>query len=112
MTDREALLRAVAANPDEDTPRLVYADLLDDLGGEANAARARFIRTQIDLDRRPPPGWFAKSDRLCEVARLAGAFAARWLDELPKWAAVQARGQRFGADDFPRGFLDALAVSP
>jgi uncharacterized protein (TIGR02996 family) len=112
MTDRQALLRAVAANPDEDTPRLMYADLLDELGGEANAARARFIRLQIDLARCPPSGWFAKSDRLCEVARLAGEFATHWLGELPKWAAAQTRGQRFGADDFPRGFLDSLTVSP
>ncbi len=33
MTDTEAaLLRAIAANPDEDTPRLVFADYLDELG--------------------------------------------------------------------------------
>ena len=48
MTDRDAMLRAIAANPDDDTPRLIYADLLDELGGDANAARARFIRLQID----------------------------------------------------------------
>lgn len=33
MTDQETLLRAVAAHPDEDTPRLVYADLLTNSGG-------------------------------------------------------------------------------
>jgi uncharacterized protein (TIGR02996 family) len=112
MTDREALLRAVAANPDEDTPRLVYADLLDELGGEANTARAKFIRMQIDLVRNPGRSWFANSDRLCEVARLAGLFADKWLDELPKWAADEAREQRLRADDFPRGFLDAFRVKP
>ena len=33
MTDTEAaLLRAIAAMPDEDTPRLVYADYLDEEG--------------------------------------------------------------------------------
>ncbi|QJX01255.1 TIGR02996 domain-containing protein [Frigoriglobus tundricola] len=26
MTERDALLRAICANPDDDTPRLVYAD--------------------------------------------------------------------------------------
>ena len=112
MTDREALLRAVAANPDEDTPRLVFADLLDELGGAADVARARFIRMQIDLVRNPGRSWFANSDRLCEVSRLAGLFADTWLDELPKWAADEARKQRLRADDFPRGFLDTFHVKP
>lgn len=111
MTDREALLRAVAANPDEDTPRLVYADLLDELGGEANCARARFIRMQIDLVRNPGRNWFANSDRLCVVAQLAGLFADKWFDELPKWAADEARKQRLRADDFPRGFIDTFHVN-
>ena len=32
MTDRLDLLRAILADPDSDTPRLVYADWLDDHG--------------------------------------------------------------------------------
>ncbi|MFM8271176.1 MAG: TIGR02996 domain-containing protein [Gemmata sp.] len=112
MTDQETLLRAVAAHPDEDTPRLVYADLLDELGGAANAARARFIRTQIDLTRNPGRSWFANSDRLAEAARLAGRFADEWLDELPLWAASEGRKQRLRADDFPRGFLETYHVAP
>src|SRR5262245_37192027 len=46
-SDGAALLRAIIDNPDEDTPRLVYADWLDEQGGESNAARAEFIRIQI-----------------------------------------------------------------
>ena len=111
MDEREALLRAVAAHPDEDTPRLMYADLLDELGGGANTARARFIRIQIDLARNPGRSWFANADRLSEVARLAGQFADVWLAELPKWAADEARKQKLRADDFPRGFLSAFRVS-
>jgi uncharacterized protein (TIGR02996 family) len=110
MTDRDALLRAIAVNPDDDTPRLIYADLLDELGGAANTARAQFIRVQIDLARRPGRSWFANSDRLCEVSRLAGEFADKWLDELPEWAADEARKQRLRADDFPRGFLETFHV--
>jgi uncharacterized protein (TIGR02996 family) len=110
MTDRDALLRAIAANPDDDTPRLIFADLLDELGGAANVARARFIRVQIDLARNPGRSWFANSDRLCEVAQLAGQFADVWLDELPKWAADEARKQRLRADDFPRGFLETFHI--
>ena len=66
MTDGEALLRAVLANPEEDTPRLVYADWLEENG---DAPRARFIRWQIECESRrsfqhpfPPVSfrkWFA-----------------------------------------------------
>ena len=47
MTDDEfAFLDAVAANPGDDLPRLVYADWLEE---HDRAARAEFIRVQIDV---------------------------------------------------------------
>ena len=49
MSDEAALLRAIAAHPDEDTPRLAYADWLDEHGNPTN--RAAFIRGQIELSR-------------------------------------------------------------
>jgi uncharacterized protein (TIGR02996 family) len=61
MSDEAALLAAIFAHPDEDTPRLVYADWLDEhadaLPGRAPAevrARAEFIRLQIEIARLPP----------------------------------------------------------
>jgi uncharacterized protein (TIGR02996 family) len=52
MTDTEAaLLRAIAAMPDEDTPRLAFADYLDELGGEREAEWAELIRAQVALAR-------------------------------------------------------------
>ena len=45
MTDGEALLRAVLANPADDTARLVYADFLQENGHEPTA---KFIRFQIE----------------------------------------------------------------
>jgi uncharacterized protein (TIGR02996 family) len=48
VNEREALLRAVCENPDEDTPRLVFADWLQENGDEA---RAEFIRLQIRFAR-------------------------------------------------------------
>jgi uncharacterized protein (TIGR02996 family) len=48
--DRAAFLRAIAENPDDDLPRLVYADWLDEHG---EPARAEFIRVQCELDRLP-----------------------------------------------------------
>jgi uncharacterized protein (TIGR02996 family) len=48
MSDRAALLAAILANPDEDTPRLVYADWLQEHG---EPDRAEFIRVQVELAR-------------------------------------------------------------
>jgi uncharacterized protein (TIGR02996 family) len=48
MSDGDALLAAIVAHPDEDTPRLVYADWLDEHG---RSARAEFIRVQIEIAR-------------------------------------------------------------
>lgn len=44
MSDADALLAAVLADPDADLPRLVYADYLDDAG---RPERAEFIRVQL-----------------------------------------------------------------
>ena len=44
MNERDALLRAVCENPDDDTPRLVFADWLQEHG---EGDRAEFIRLQI-----------------------------------------------------------------
>ena len=49
MSDEPALLTAIAANPDEDTPRLMYADWLDE---HAQAVRAEFIRVQIAISQK------------------------------------------------------------
>jgi uncharacterized protein (TIGR02996 family) len=50
MTDQDALLRAICENPDDDAPRLIYADWLDEHG---DPLQAEFIRTQIELARGP-----------------------------------------------------------
>jgi uncharacterized protein (TIGR02996 family) len=58
MSDEKALLAAISAHPHDDTPRLVYADWLDE---NDRPARAEFIRVQCELarldewdeDRRP-----------------------------------------------------------
>jgi uncharacterized protein (TIGR02996 family) len=51
MSERDALYAAILANPDDDTPRLVYADWLDENGDDNDRARARFIRLQCDANR-------------------------------------------------------------
>lgn len=49
MSDRAALLAAIRQFPDADTPRLVFADWLDEHG---ESERAEFIRVQIELAHR------------------------------------------------------------
>jgi uncharacterized protein (TIGR02996 family) len=51
MTD-EAFLKDIVESPDDDTPRLIYADWLEDHG---NADRAEFIRAQVELAQPPAP---------------------------------------------------------
>jgi uncharacterized protein (TIGR02996 family) len=46
MIDFDALLRCVLAHPQEDGPRLVYADALEEVG---ECQRAEFIRVQIEI---------------------------------------------------------------
>jgi uncharacterized protein (TIGR02996 family) len=53
VSDEAALLAAIREHPEEDTPRLVYADWLDEQGGPENTKRAEFIRVQIELARLP-----------------------------------------------------------
>jgi uncharacterized protein (TIGR02996 family) len=50
MSDELALLGAIIAHPDEDTPRLIFADWLQENG---QPERAEFIRVQIELSRLP-----------------------------------------------------------
>jgi uncharacterized protein (TIGR02996 family) len=51
MNERETLLAAVVENPDDDAPRLVFADWLDEYGGEDDRALAEFIRLECAADK-------------------------------------------------------------
>jgi len=79
MTDHDALLAAIRDNPDEDTPRLVYADWLDE---NDQPARAEFIRKQIAGDDRPffkqvseaeQNGFLTSRRGFCEICRCTSA---------------------------------------
>ena len=51
MSDRDAFVAAIVAAPDDDLPRLVFADWLDEHG---EPERAEFIRLQCDAARGDP----------------------------------------------------------
>lgn len=53
MTDREALMATILANPDDDLARLVFADWLEEYGDEDDAAHAEWIRVGCELAKTP-----------------------------------------------------------
>lgn len=84
MSDEAALLAAIRAHPEEDTPRLVYADWLDEQGGESNRDRAEYIRLEIEFARTfPERRWSKAKDEARKRPRQLFAKHARdWFPEL------------------------------
>jgi uncharacterized protein (TIGR02996 family) len=114
MTLERAFLQAILETPEEDGPRLVFADWLEDQG---DTDRAEFIRLRIQSYHDSAIG----RRNLPRSASLLEANWARWVAPLSRW--VTARGARchefwLGSrgrahspevvNQFPRGFVNAL----
>jgi uncharacterized protein (TIGR02996 family) len=94
MASEQGLLDAIWEQPHDDVPRLVYADWLEEAGGDANLARAEFIRVQVELARLP--GDDPRLDALeARQEELGKAWEKGWWAAIPK---VCRRGY------FHRGF--------
>src|SRR4051812_5169077 len=89
MSDEAGLLAAILAHPDEDTPRLMYADWLQENG---QPERAEFIRIQCSPDADE-----VAEERAAELEELHGA---KWLAGLSQFP-----GAHWG---FRRGFPEYL----
>ena len=74
MTDLPALLAAVLAAPADDTPRLVFADWLDDHAGEDGERQAAFIRVHVAYARERRVTYQRKLER--QIKRQLGACVA------------------------------------
>jgi uncharacterized protein (TIGR02996 family) len=101
MTD-DSFLRAILENPDDDGPRLVYADWLDEQGGEEPHARARLIRAQCESERlsADDPRRRPLEQQAQEVL---DAFARRWTEPVRK--------ARLGTDwVIRRGLLEGVTL--
>ena len=114
-TEQVALWSAIRANPDDDTPRLVYADWLQENGDED---RAEFIRVQCALAASPRTK--AKERQALEVKeqRLHKLHREKWLEPFrklfrsaKKWHPTDLWFTRFV---FRRGFVstEALGSAP
>lgn len=99
-SDGDALFRAVCENPADDTPRLVYADWLEENG---RVERAEFIRLQCEAWNLCPayPTVTAARER---ASQLSKQFGGAWHGELPHVTRVT------WSDLFVRGFVDAAWV--
>jgi uncharacterized protein (TIGR02996 family) len=78
----ETFLQAIREAPEDDTPRLVYADWLDE---HDQPERAEFIRAQIHMTRLSPHSR-RRTPLLRRVRELLAAHGEVWLQSLPKWA--------------------------
>lgn len=98
MDEAKALLRAICASPDEDTPRLVYADWLDEHG---QSERAEFVRVQVELARIE-----GDDPRRPALARREHEL---WAAHERTWTAALPRGTSDPV--FRRGFLAGVNAS-
>jgi uncharacterized protein (TIGR02996 family) len=108
MNEREALLRAVCENPDDDTPRLVFADWLQENGEEA---RAEFIRLQCRWAQGVTEGDTLEdmNQRKMRELTLWEKFGDHWLAELPSCDGFELDW----GGPFKRGFAgEWLQVNP
>jgi uncharacterized protein (TIGR02996 family) len=96
--DQQPFLRAIRAKPEDDLPRLVYADALEESGA---SERAEFIRVQVALANTPEhdPQFRLLEDREHE---LLGKNEKAWVgtirEHVPEWT-------------WRRGFVDELIAS-
>ena len=87
ISQRDALYRAICQFPDEDTPRLIFADLIEE---EGESARAAFIRTQVELAALPDydPLWV--KCRQFDPGVTLGQHMTHTLPKLPDGFTVRA----------------------
>jgi uncharacterized protein (TIGR02996 family) len=101
---RGAFIEAVCAAPEDDAPRLVYADWLEDHGDEHDRARAEFIRLQCQQGRMAPDDPKDQPAKL--AAALRAAHARTWRNRDIPWSV---RGQ-CKVTGFQRGFWESAEV--
>lgn len=121
-TRKEAFLAEIRERPDDDFPRLQFADWLEENG---EPERAEFIRVQCELAKRIRVDLPAREPRLQPLADVAADVLADHAD--PEGAALRARERELLADaafwvvDLPvagmpangtiwrRGFIEGIA---
>lgn len=98
MSLDEPFLRAIAADPDDDVPRLIYADWLEERGDP----RSEFIRLQCELAQLPahqrPPNLTARE------SELQSRYSRGWD------TALRGEDVHLVPREYQRGFLHEVAM--
>jgi len=102
MHIEDAFWESIRQTPDDDAPRLIYADWLDDNGDAVDQARAAFIRAQCGLERLTEddparPGLEAEAKGILKAHE-------------KKWTAALRKAKLVSAWTFRRGFVDAVTM--
>jgi uncharacterized protein (TIGR02996 family) len=100
LTPDQAFFQSIRDSPRDDTPRLVYADWLEETG---QPERAEFIRLQYRLAEmdEDDPDRPALKDREWELLAVNGE---RWREGIPGWMRKEKH-------EFRRGFVSSLVLS-
>ncbi|HZV05495.1 MAG TPA: TIGR02996 domain-containing protein [Gemmataceae bacterium] len=100
MTHSDAFLRDILNHPDDDAPRLIFADWLEEQGDAASVARAEFIRVQCVL----------AAGQLSDLRR--AELEKRENQILNEYGSQWARPIRRLVQtwEFHRGFIDAVEM--
>ena len=98
MNEMHSFLRTIAENPEDDNPRLVFSDWLEENGHQD---RAEFIRLQIELAKMDPSedGYAEKTARM----RRCGVFTDK--PTMPYFDHLPNTNCQIG---FRRGFMEAI----
>lgn len=109
MSDRETLHAAVCSNPEDDAPRLAFADYLHGQGSKDDVLWAEFIRAAIGV-RREKAGsrawtklnnaWIRCHNKVC------------WQSNQGKLSWTRHLDGRVVSFDFDRGFVSHLRLQP
>jgi uncharacterized protein (TIGR02996 family) len=103
MSDEDAFLRAICEQPDEDTPRLAFADWLDE---HDRPERAEFIRVQCERARGL--GDRARRTQLLKRSmQLIQRHGAEWY--VRDWPDAEAHAVT--GYSFDRGFVDTVSLA-
>jgi uncharacterized protein (TIGR02996 family) len=105
MNHEDAFLQTIVDAPDDDAPRLIFADWLDEHG---DPRRAAFIRAQCRLAKLPEEceeRYRLEAEEAALLAEMTGGVLDR---NHPRWANVPGRWVKDKKPSFERGFVAKL----
>src|SRR5436190_6940350 len=106
----EGFLSDIIENPDDDTPRLVFADWLEENG---DPERAGFIRVQVELEKLPegdPRRELLERDERDLLQGHGTAWVRGILPMLLREEAVRVHDRGRPMWRFHRGFIEEVAL--